>query len=156
MNLPANGSLPEPRLKIGEVASTSGLSVKTIRYYEDIGLLTPTVLRAESGYRLFEAQVLERLAFIKRAQSLGLTLTDVKEILQVHDQGMLPCGEVKQQLQAKIQELTQKIAALQHQRSQLESILAGWNEHPSPAHSTPIICPNLQQHSGSSPGLGAN
>jgi len=144
MNLPANDSVLEHRLKIGEVASVSGLSVKTIRYYEDIGLLTPTVLRSESGYRLFETQVLERLAFIKRAQALGLTLMDVKEILQIHDQGQLPCGEVKHHLQAKIQEITEQIDALVQQRSQLNSILSAWNEHPETSNSLPIICPNLQ------------
>lgn len=143
MNLPIPSQL-EHRLKIGEIASASGLSVKTIRYYEDIGLLAPTVLRAESGYRLFEPEVLERLAFIKRVQALGLSLNDVKDILQVHDRGVLPCGEVKQHLEAKIQEIIEKIQALQDQRSQLETILATWNENPSLPASLPIICPNLQ------------
>jgi MerR family copper efflux transcriptional regulator len=139
MNHPA----PQRRLKIGVVASISGLSVKTIRYYEDIGLLAPTVLRAESGYRLFDVSVLERLAFIKRAQSLGLSLTEVHEILQVHDQGQLPCGEVKHHLQEKMKQLNDTINALLHQRSQLEAILSGWNENPTP-HKPAIICPNLQ------------
>lgn len=133
------------RLRIGEVAASSGLSVKTIRYYEDIGLLTPNVLRAESGYRLFEPGVLERLAFIKRAQSLGLSLTDVKDILQVHDQGLLPCGEVKQYLQEKVQEINRQIETLTRQRSQLEMVLASWNENPSLKTPHQIICPNLQQ-----------
>jgi DNA-binding transcriptional MerR regulator len=133
----------EQRLKIGEVATISGLSVKTIRYYEDIGLLSPNVLRAESGYRLFEPKVLERLAFIKRAQSLGLSLTDVKAILTVHDHGMLPCEAVKQHLLQKVEQLNQEIAALLQQRSHLEQVLASWNETPT-ATSDRIICPNLQ------------
>lgn len=141
MNLPA----PTPRFKIGEVAAASGLSVKTIRYYEDIGLLAPTVDRGESGYRLFAASVWERLAFIKQAQSLGLSLQEVKAILQVHDQGQLPCDAVKHHLHTKIQALTAQIRALQAQRSQLQTILAAWNEHPDPPTSA-IICPNLQPH----------
>jgi DNA-binding transcriptional MerR regulator len=143
MNLSVPSQL-EHRLKIGEIASASGLPVKTIRYYEDIGLLTPTVLRAESGYRLFDPDVLERLAFIKQAQSLGLSLNDVKEILQVHDRGLLPCGAVKQHLEAKIQEITEKIQALLEQRSHLKTILKTWNDHPAFPAATPIICPNLQ------------
>lgn len=145
MTLSLYGSVSQHRLKIGEVASVSGLSVKTVRYYEEIGLLTPTVLRAESGYRLFEPSVLERLAFIKCAQALGLSLTDVKNILHIRDQGVLPCEEVKQHLQAKILEISAKINTLLEQRSQLETILAGWNEHPTVPNSTPIICPNLQK-----------
>lgn len=133
------------RLRIGEVATNSGLSVKTIRYYEDIGLLTPNVLRAESGYRLFEPGVLDRLAFIKRAQSLGLSLTDVKDILQVHDQGVLPCSEVKQYLQEKVQTINHQIADLIRQRSQLELVLASWNENPAWNATDSAICPNLQK-----------
>lgn len=83
-------------LKIGEVAAASGLSVKTIRYYEDIGLLAPAVKCAESVYRLFRSQVLNRLTFIKRAQSLRLRLGEIQGILAIHDAGILLCGAVKQ------------------------------------------------------------
>ncbi|WP_254721727.1 MerR family transcriptional regulator [Kovacikia minuta] len=82
-----NFSSPKQLLKIGEVANITGLPVKTIRYYEEIGLLVPVVERSETGYRLFHDQILNRLAFIKRAQSLGLSLNEIKAILQVHDQG---------------------------------------------------------------------
>ncbi|MDX2231671.1 MAG: heavy metal-responsive transcriptional regulator [Leptolyngbyaceae cyanobacterium bins.349] len=139
-----NTAAPHQRLKIGEVAAITGLSVKTIRYYEEIGLLVPTVLRADSGYRLFDNAVLERLAFIKQVQSLGLSLTEVKDILQVHDQGILPCGEVKHHLQAKKQQIDAAIEALLQQRSQLEIILAAWNEHPI-SQKAATICPNLQE-----------
>lgn len=135
--------LTEQRLKIGEVASATGLSVKTIRYYEEIGLLEPTVLRSESGYRLFDFSVLNRLAFIKRSQSLGLTLMEVKEILSVHDQGLLPCGEVKQHLEAKVKEINQKIASLVMLRSELEGILSGWEEYPADEMAFQTICPNI-------------
>ncbi|HBL11466.1 MAG TPA: heavy metal-responsive transcriptional regulator, partial [Cyanobacteria bacterium UBA11162] len=74
-------------LKIGDVSSQTGLSVKTIRYYEEMGLLAPTTTRSESGYRLFTPQALKRLAFIKRAQSLGLSLSEIHEILEVYDSG---------------------------------------------------------------------
>jgi DNA-binding transcriptional MerR regulator len=74
-------------LKSGEVASHMGMPLKTIRYYEEIGLLAPATTRSESGYRLFTSEVLNRLAFIKRAQSLGLSLSEIKEILEVHDSG---------------------------------------------------------------------
>jgi MerR family copper efflux transcriptional regulator len=141
MNLPAAKSL----LKIGEVASLSGLPVKTVRYYEEIGLLTPTVERSQSGYRLFNGQIINRLAFIKRAQSLGLSLGEIKDILNIHDQGQLPCGEVKHHLQDKVIAITQQIEALETLRSELQGLLSGWQESP-PAHLiSQTICPNIQE-----------
>jgi DNA-binding transcriptional MerR regulator len=131
-------------LKIGEVAKCSGLPVKTIRYYEDIGLLSPTVERSHTGYRLFQLSVLERLAFIKRSQTLGLSLNEIKTLLQVHDQGELPCQAAKQQLQEKVSILTEQIAALETLRAQLRELLSNWEEHPAPLRTQHLICPNIQ------------
>ena len=131
------------RLKIGELAHLSGLSVKTIRYYEDIGLLTPTVERSSSGYRLFQSQVLNRLAFIKRAQSLGLSLQEIKPLLALHDRGELPCPEVKEQLQKKISAIASAMEALKTQQAELQSILKVWQEQPPSRQLNESICPNL-------------
>ena len=131
-------------LKIGEVAASSGLPVKTIRYYEEIGLLIPTVERSQVGYRLFDEKVLNRLAFIKRAQSLGLALNEVKTILTVHDEGELPCCEVKQHLEDKVAIVTQQIQALEMLRAELNGILSGWQEHPPSHLIEQTICPNIQ------------
>jgi DNA-binding transcriptional MerR regulator len=136
--------LADRPLKIGEVSAEAELPVKTIRYYEQIGLLVPTVERSPSGYRLFDKSVLNRLAFIKRAQSLGLSLKEIKEILQVHDRGELPCGEVKQHLEAKVRAIDEQIKALEMLRSQLQGILQGWQEQPSPERIAHTICPNIQ------------
>lgn len=130
--------------KIGEVAETSGLPVKTIRYYEEIGLLTPTVERSESHYRLFHAQVLNRLAFIKRSQALGLNLKEIQQILAVHDHGELPCGEVKHHLEAKVADITHQIEALMTLRAELQGILSGWQEQPPADRIQQTICPNIQ------------
>ena len=132
------------RLKIGEVASQSGLPVKTIRYYEEIGLLAPTVKRSESGYRLFDNQVLNRLAFIKRSQSFGLSLNEIKTILHLHDQGQLPCGEVKQLVQQKLAEIADRIEALETLRGELQGLLSGWQDRPSADRIARTICPNIQ------------
>lgn len=135
----------ERLLKIGEVATGSGLSVKTIRYYEEIGLLTPTVERSlSSGYRLFTPQVLNRLAFIKRSQSLGLSLSEVQQILQVHDHGELPCGEVKQHLEAKVADINRQMEALETLKAELQGILSGWQEQPSGDRLAQTVCPNIQ------------
>lgn len=131
------------RLKIGEVAHLSSLSVKTIRYYEDMGLLAPTVERSSSGYRLFQLQVLNRLAFIKRAQSLGLSLQQIQSLLALYDRGELPCPEVKQQLQKKIIAIAAEIEALKTRQTELQSILELWQEQPSVHQLSQSICPNI-------------
>lgn len=130
--------------KIGEVATFSQLPVKTIRYYEEIGLLAPTVERSESGYRLFTEGVLGRLAFIKRAQSLGLSLSEIRDILAVRDQGQLPCSEVKQHLETKVEAISKQIEALESLKVELQEILDGWQEAPSEKKIAITICPNIQ------------
>ncbi|MER3431983.1 MAG: heavy metal-responsive transcriptional regulator [Leptolyngbya sp. ERB_1_1] len=131
-------------LKISEAAAKSGLPVKTIRYYDDIGLLNPTVERSSSGYRLFMPQVIERLAFIKRAQSLGLSLVEVKEILAIHDRGILPCEKVKGQIQDKVAQITEQIEQLNTLRTELQTVLAQWQEQPATELIEATICPNLE------------
>lgn len=138
-------STVERRLKIGEVSSLSGMSVKTIRYYEEIGLLTPATTRSQSGYRLFTPTILNRLAFIKRSQSLGLSLSEIQELLAVHDSGQLPCGAVKQHLLLKVEAITQQIEALEILKSELLGLLSGWQEQPSGDRIAQTICPNIQQ-----------
>ncbi|PSO66102.1 MAG: heavy metal-responsive transcriptional regulator [Cyanobacteria bacterium QH_2_48_84] len=134
----------EKWLKIGDVATKSGLPVKTIRYYEELGLLVPVVQRTQSGYRLFREQVFNRLAFIKRAQSLGLNLTEIEETLAIHDAGELPCGMVKQRLVNKKEEIAQQIEALEILQSELQGILSGWQEKPPAELVARTICPNIQ------------
>jgi len=132
-------------LKIGEVAETSGLPVKTIRYYEEIGLLIPTVQRSEAHYRLFQAEVLNRLAFIKRSQALGLNLKEIQQILAVHDHGELPCGDIKQHLESKVVNISEQIDALVTLRAELEGILSGWQDQPPADRIQQTICPNIQK-----------
>jgi DNA-binding transcriptional MerR regulator len=131
-------------LKIGEVASLTGMSVKTIRYYEEIGLLTPATTRSESGYRLFSSQVLNRLAFIKRSQSLGLSLSEIQELLAVHDSGQLPCDAVKEHLLLKVEAITEQIESLEILKSELLGLLSGWQEQPSCDRIAQTICPNIE------------
>ncbi|MBI3009485.1 MAG: heavy metal-responsive transcriptional regulator [Candidatus Omnitrophica bacterium] len=96
---------------IGALAKQVGVPIKTIRYYEDVGLL-PKPIRTASGYRLYAPDTTDRLYFIKKAQSLGLRLEDVKEILDLADRGRCPCGHVQHLLKLRLQELNRKIADL--------------------------------------------
>ena len=130
----------EPLKRIGAVAKESGLPIKTIRYYDELGLLK-TSGRTESNYRLFSADVCDRLRFIKRAQSLGLTLVEIKEFLTVHDQGQLPCDHIKVKLEKKLHAIEQQIQQLQILKSELQGLLS---EATMPSQSTQVICPIIQ------------
>src|SRR3989442_15013210 len=78
-----------PSLTIGQVAKTSGVDAKTIRYYEQIGVL-PAPSRAASGYRLYDQPGVERLRFIRRARSLGLPLQQLKTLMSTLNGGAHP------------------------------------------------------------------
>jgi len=127
-------------MKIGALADRSGLPVKTLRYYEDLGLL-PAVGRSEGGYRLFGEESLRRLEFIRRLKSLGLTLDDIAECLAVHDAGGLPCGDIQRQLQRQIDLVDKRLQELGLFRRELQSLLQNWQSDPAP--NTAVICPNL-------------
>lgn len=128
-------------MKIGVLARRSGMTVKTLRYYEDLGLL-PAVGRSEGGYRLFAEESLQRLEFIRRLKTLGLSLEEIQGCLTVHDAGELPCGDIQRQLERQIERIDGQIQELRQLRKELEGLLAGWQSHP--AKDGDVICPNLR------------
>lgn len=128
--------------QIGSVAKKSGVPIKTIRYYEELGLLKAAG-RTEGGYRLFDRDIFTRLSFIKRAQSLGLSLAEIKEFLEVHDRGDLPCDHVRVKLQDKVADIDRQIQQLQVLKLELEGLLSGWEVIPE--HSESTICPVIQR-----------
>lgn len=129
--------------RIGQVADRSGLPVKTIRYYEELNLLHARS-RTNGGFRLFDLDdTLMRLAFIKRAQGLGLSLHDIGNFLEVRDRGELPCAEIRTSLQQKLGEIDLKLAELTTLRAELQGLLSGWQEMPQPRAGT--ICPILDR-----------
>lgn len=130
-----------PKL-IGLVAKTSGMPIKTIRYYEELGLLKTTG-RTEGGYRLFNSDVFSRLSFIKRAQGLGLSLSEIKEFLDVYDQGDLPCDHIKVKLEDKLEAIKQQIQQLQILKQELRGLLSGWETIPE--HPEDTICPIIER-----------
>jgi MerR family transcriptional regulator, copper efflux regulator len=131
-----------PKL-IGNVAKSSGVPIKTIRYYEELGLLKSSA-RTEGGFRLFNSDVLERLHFIKRAQSLGLSLSEIKEFLNVHDGGELPCEHIKIKLEDKIKAIDEQIQQLLILRQELSGLVSGWESIPENPEKT--ICPIIERN----------
>lgn len=135
--------LAQEQLKrIGLVAKESGVPIKTIRYYEELGLIESSG-RTEGGYRLFTSDILARLNFIKRAQSLGMSLSEIKEFLDVHDQGELPCEHIKVKLQDKLAAIDAQIQQLLIFKQDLEGLLSGWDKVPE--NSEQAICPIIER-----------
>jgi DNA-binding transcriptional MerR regulator len=114
-------------LRIGEVARESGVGVETLRFYERRGLLGRP-RRTGANYRVYDEAVLERLAFIKRAQAVGFSLNEVTEILAESEGGGLPCRHVREMARRKLEELDRRLAELQRYRRELQSTLREWDE----------------------------
>jgi len=131
----------EKLLRIGQISSISQVSIKTIRYYEQLGLLK-AVKRTEGGFRLFSPEVIGRLNFIKRSQSLGLSLTEIGQLLEVHDRGEIPCHPVRHTLENKIAEIDRRIEQLTILKVQLQSLIS--ENIPQQERKAGIICPIVQ------------
>ncbi len=108
-------------LRIGEIAKRTGFTTKTLRYYEEIGLVRPTG-RSESGYRLYGDDVLGRLGFVRRSQGLGLRLNDIKRILEISDEGRAPCEHVIDVVDRELIEISNQMARLRTLRRELAQL----------------------------------
>lgn len=128
-------------LRIGQLSLESGVSIKTIRYYEELGLIQSPE-RTEGQFRLFTPDTVHRLLFVKRLQSLGLSLQEIRECLVIHDHGELPCGDIQEKLIKHIAEIDQQVEQLLLLRQQLTETLQGWTD--TPAKDDQFICPNLK------------
>jgi DNA-binding transcriptional MerR regulator len=111
------------RLTIGQVAKTSGLTAKTIRYYEQIGVL-PATRRTASGYRLYDQPAVERLRFIRRARSLGLPLQQLKTLMSTLNGGPRPAlrPRLRALVRGQLDAVKNQIAELELLRRQLEQV----------------------------------
>jgi len=105
-------------MKIGELASRASVGTKTIRYYEEIGLM-PEPERAPNGYREFDEHAVGRLRFIRDAQATGLTLMEIASILDLRGHGEGTCFHVIDLLERHLEDLDQHIEKLHQTRDQL-------------------------------------
>ena len=106
---------------IQELAQLTGVSTKTIRYYESIGLL-PDPQRAENNYRQYTPETVERLRFIVTARALGFNLTDIGEFLTARDVGKLPCKRILDSFDQRIADIDRRIEDLLALRDTLNRI----------------------------------
>lgn len=96
-------------MRIGDLARRTGLTVKTLRFYEQTGVL-PAAVRLPSGYRDYDDSALARLRFVKAAQAAGLTLAEVRQVIAVRNDDGPPCQHVTGLLDARAADLDRRIA----------------------------------------------
>ena len=116
----------KPKLKIGQLARRVNLNVRTLRYYETLGLL-PAPQRTETGYRLYSEADERRLRFVLQAKRVGLSLKEIGRILELGRHGS-PCGYVREIVSRHIAEISARIANLQALRAELSAAAAAWKE----------------------------
>ena len=105
-------------MRIGELAATAGTTTKTLRFYEESGLLPPTE-RSANGYRDYGPAALSRLDFIRRGRAAGLSLAQIREVIDIRDAGDAPCDHVHDLLTARLADIDRHIADLQVLRATL-------------------------------------
>jgi MerR family transcriptional regulator, copper efflux regulator len=111
------------RLTTGELAEQAKVHVETLRYYERRGLIEQPP-RSASNYRLYPEDAVRRVRFIKRAQELGFSLKDIKELLSLRAAPEAECGEVRRHAEAKIVDINEKIHSLMAMKSALSKLVA--------------------------------
>ena len=119
-------------MRIGDLASRTGLSTDAIRYYEKEGLLPPP-RRADNGYRDYGPEAVEDLQFIRKAQMVGLRLTDIREVLDIVSGGRPPCDHVRSVLRERLDEVDRKLGELKALRTTLRRSLVRLDGEPAEA-----------------------
>ena len=110
-------------MNIAEVARAAGLPAKTIRYYEEIGLVRP--MRSANGYRRFRESDLHKLAFLGRARSLGFSIEDCRTLLALYEDRSRASADVKRVAEAHLARIDAKLAELAAMRATLSELVAG-------------------------------
>jgi DNA-binding transcriptional MerR regulator len=132
-------------MQIGELARQSGVSAKTIRYYESIGLLCPPS-RGTNNYRQYTVQDQARLRFIAGARALGIDLATVKALVAAWEGTDAPCAAVQTTLAAQIARIDQQIAALVQLRTQLVQLHQEGATRPRDRTGQACICALVAEH----------
>ncbi|MEM9813794.1 MAG: Cu(I)-responsive transcriptional regulator [Pseudomonadota bacterium] len=123
-------------MTIGEVAAASGLPAKTIRYYEEIGLIRPD--RGANGYRDFSETDARKLVFLARARSLGFSTEDCRRLLSLYEDRSRASADVKRLARGHVARITAKIEELETMRVALDALVAQCHGDARPA------CPILE------------
>ena len=114
---------PKDGLSIGELSKQSGVNIETIRYYEKIGVM-PAPCRSANGYRLYGADHLKRLSFVRRSRQLGFSLDEIRGLLRLVDGDAYTCAQVRELALDHLVEIRRKIADLKRLKRVMEEMAA--------------------------------
>lgn len=123
----SSGSAESSSLRIGEVARRTGLTVKTIRFYCDQGVLQPSG-RSGGGYRLFSTESLDELALIRALRAMDVSIADVARILEVRRGGACNCATLKQRITDELASIDARIDQLAATKNELSRLMANWQD----------------------------
>jgi len=119
-NIVHNLRMTTKKLQIGEAAEITGVPPKTLRYYEDIGLVHPG--RTDSGYRQYDDEAIERVRFILKAKLLGFTLDEIADVLRLRDEETEPCDHVSALIDTRLSDIEARITKLAELKIELEYV----------------------------------
>jgi DNA-binding transcriptional MerR regulator len=119
------GGVPGALQQIGVVAERSGVSVKTVRFYCDQGLLRP-VARSDGRYRLFDGAVYDELSLIRTLRALDIPLATIRAVLEARRSGICTCENLQATLRGKVEEIQDRIEDLQALQAELGTMLSSW------------------------------
>ncbi|MFF0446267.1 heavy metal-responsive transcriptional regulator [Streptomyces sp. NPDC004609] len=108
-------------MRIGDLAASCGLSARTVRFYEQAGLL-PEPPRTPGGYRDYPREATARLAFVREAQNAGLTLAEIRSVLALRDSGVAPCAHVADLVRQHLADVERRMAELREARAALKAL----------------------------------
>ena len=138
--------MSEKPLLIGQLAKLAGVKPDTVRFYERSGLL-PKPARTASEYRLYDETALNQLRFIKKAQSLGFSLDEVRRILRLRGQGSRTCHSVLAIAEATLDETEIKLRELQKFRDALAANVKRWRKLPARRKCAAEFCDLIESSS---------
>lgn len=127
-----------PGMTIGKLAKRAGISADAIRFYEDEGILLPRD-RTEAGYRLYDEDAVRRVSFIKQAQQCGMTLSEIRQLLELKSDDCSCCGDVRSLARQKKMHIDQKIQAMQAMSQALTKLIEICTAEDRPIDDCPIL-----------------
>ena len=113
----------ETYMKISQIAQGAGVGVETVRFYERKKLIEQPLKPANGGFRAYPGEVVNQIRFIRRAQNLGFSLKEIKDLMSLRIDPRADCGDVRLRAQAKRQEVIEKIEQLQRVRDALDTVI---------------------------------
>ena len=135
---------PIGSLHVAELAEQTGVTPATIRYYARTGLLNPG-REPENGYRCFSGADRHRVLFVRQAQALGLTIGDIKSVLETVDHGDVPCHQVQSLVEQRLQSIQEKITELRAKEGRIQQALLAWVDLQGARPKRDELCPLIER-----------